>query len=93
MISPIALSALPPTGHLRQTMQPLQDALLRPACQKQHWEQFGHDKLCKKIKRAGGAEQYHANKKYTEPVVAAKACRGHEGADVLHLPRGRPFAH
>ena len=45
-----------------------------PACQKQHWEQ-GHDKLCKKIKRGGGAEQFHADKKYTESVVvAAKAC-------------------
>ena len=45
------------------------------ACQKQHWEVGGHDKLCKKIKKAGGAEQYHANMKYAEAVaVAAKAC-------------------
>ena len=44
-------------------------------CQKQHWESGGHDKLCKKIKKAGGAEQYHANKKYTESVtIAAEAC-------------------
>ena len=27
-----------------------------PACQKQHWEEGGHDQLCKKIKNAGGAE-------------------------------------
>ena len=46
-----------------------------PACQKQHWEGGGHDKLCRKIKKAGGAEQYHANKKYAESVtVAAEAC-------------------
>ena len=46
-----------------------------PACQKQHWEQGGHDTLCKKIKRGGGAEQYHADKKFTEAVtVAAEAC-------------------
>ena len=46
-----------------------------PECQKQHWERGGHDKLCKKIKKAGGAEQYNANKKYTEAVaVAAEAC-------------------
>ena len=33
------------------------------------------DELCKKIKRAGGAEQYNANKKYAEAVaVAAEAC-------------------
>ena len=45
------------------------------ACQKQHWEGGGHDKLCKKIKKAGGAEQYHANQKYAEAVaIAAKEC-------------------
>ena len=45
------------------------------ACQKKHWEEGGHDTLCKKIKKAGGAEQYHANKKYGEAVVvAAEAC-------------------
>ena len=44
-------------------------------CQKQHWESGGHDKLCKKIKKAGGAEQYNANQKYTAAVaVAAEAC-------------------
>jgi hypothetical protein len=44
-------------------------------CQKQHWEEGGHDKLCRKIRKGGGAEQYHANTKYAEAVVvAAKAC-------------------
>ena len=44
-------------------------------CQVQHWKEGGHDKLCKTIKKAGGAEQYNANKKYAEAVaVAAKAC-------------------
>ena len=46
-----------------------------PECQVQHWKEGGHDQLCKKIKRAGGAEQYNANKKYAEAVtVAAEAC-------------------
>jgi tetratricopeptide (TPR) repeat protein len=46
-----------------------------PECQKQHWEGGGHDKLCKVIKRAGGAEQYNANTKYAAAVaVAAEAC-------------------
>ena len=46
-----------------------------PACQKKHWEEGGHDQLCKPIKRAGGAEQYNANTKYTEAVaVAAEKC-------------------
>ena len=44
-------------------------------CQKTHWEEGGHDKLCKTIKKAGGAEQYNANENYTEAVaVAAEAC-------------------
>ena len=46
-----------------------------PACQKQHWEAGGHDKLCKKIRKGGGAEQYHADTMYTEAVaVATMAC-------------------
>ena len=46
-----------------------------PECQKQHWEGGGHDKLCKPIKKAGGAEQYNANTKYAEAVaVAAEKC-------------------
>jgi len=41
----------------------------------QHWKEGGHDNLCKKIKRSGGAEQYNANNRYTEAVaVAAEAC-------------------
>ena len=46
-----------------------------PACQEQHWKGCGHDKLCKKIKKSGGAEQYHAEKKHAEAVAdAAEAC-------------------
>ena len=46
-----------------------------PACQKKHWEEGGHDKLCKKIKKGGGAELYNADKKYKEAVAAAaKKC-------------------
>ena len=50
-------------------------ATVRPECQVQHWQEGGHDKLCKLIKEAGGAGQYHANKKYKEAVaVAVEAC-------------------
>ena len=46
-----------------------------PACQEQHWKGGGHDKLCKKIKRGGGTEQYHANEKYAAAVtVAVEKC-------------------
>ena len=45
------------------------------ACQKQHWESGGHDKLCKKIKKSGGAEQYNAEQRYAKAVaVAAEKC-------------------
>ena len=45
------------------------------ACQGQHWKEGGHDTLCKKIKKAGGAEQYNANQKYTAAVtVAVEKC-------------------
>jgi hypothetical protein len=37
----------------------------------QHWKEGGHDQLCKKIKKAGGHEQYHADKKYKEAVAEA----------------------
>ena len=64
-----------------------------PECQVQHWKEGGHDKLCKTIKKAGGAEQYNANKKYAEAVtVAAEEMRGgHEGPDMLHLHAGAPL--
>ncbi len=46
-----------------------------PECQVQHWKEGGHDQLCKLIKKAGGAEQYNANTKYTEAVaVAVEKC-------------------
>jgi len=46
-----------------------------PACQAQHWKEGGHDKLCKKIKRGGGAEQFHAANKYAEATATAiNAC-------------------
>ena len=46
-----------------------------PECQVQHWKEGGHDQLCKKMKKAGGAEQYNATKKYAEAVtIAAEAC-------------------
>jgi tetratricopeptide (TPR) repeat protein len=44
-----------------------------PECQVQHWKEGGHDQLCRPIKKAGGAEQYHANKKYAEAVAVAVA--------------------
>ena len=48
-----------------------------PECQKKHWKEGGHKDLCKEIKRGGGAEQYHADKKYEEAVAdAVEECAG-----------------
>ena len=41
------------------------------ACQEQHWKEGGHKDLCKRIKRGGGSERYHAEKKYKEAVAEA----------------------
>ena len=55
------------------------------ACQAQHWKEGGHDQLCKKIKRAGGAEQYNANEKYAEAVTVAATAWGEPAAsEVRH---------
>ena len=43
----------------------------KAACQREHWNAGGHKDLCKKIKKGGGAEQYHADKKYKEAVAVA----------------------
>ena len=55
-----------------------------PECQTQHWNTGGHNRaLCKRIKRGGGAEKYHANQKYDEAVAeAVETCSAHvpEGA-------------
>ena len=58
----------------------------------------GHGKICAAIASGGGAEQYHADKKYEEAVADAVEVRGGHGrSDVLHLFGGRlgrgPRAH
>jgi len=42
-------------------------------CQKLHWK--GHKAICQEVKRGGGAERYHADKRYAKAVaVAVKEC-------------------
>merc|ERR1711940_275820 len=47
-------------------------------CQAEHWN-TGHKKQCKKIQRAGGAEQFHADAKFKEAADAAVAECAAEG--------------
>ena len=64
-----------PLPHLAKQCSRCKTRYCGPACQKTHWEEGGHKDQCKQIKRGGGAEQYHADKKCTAAVtVAAEAC-------------------
>ena len=64
-----------PLPHLAKQCSRCKTRYCGPACQAQHWKEGGHDKVCKKIKRGGGAEQYHADKQYKEAVkVAVEKC-------------------
>ena len=47
-------------------------------CQAEHWAS-GHKKMCKKIQRAGGAEQFHADAEAKKAVDAAVASCAAEG--------------
>ena len=74
-------------------MRPLQHTLLRARMPGAALERGRPRQALQKIKKAGGAEQYNANKKYAEAVaVAVGGVRGrHEGPDVLHLHAGPPL--
>ena len=70
---PACAAPLPPTS--AKQCSRCKTRYCGPECQKTHWEEGGHDKLCRKIRKGGGAEQYNADTKYTEAVgVAAEAC-------------------
>ena len=71
-------------------MRPLQHALLRGSLPETALGARRPRQALQDDKKAGGAEQYNANEKYTEAVaVAAEACaEGHEGPEMLHLHAG-----
>ena len=60
------------------------------ACQGQHWKEGGHKDLCKRIKRGGGAERYHAEKKYKEAVAeAVKKCAKETKGQTCYICRDK----
>ena len=59
------------------------------ACQEQHWKEGGHKDLCKRIKRGGGSERYHAEKKYKEAVAEAVEKCAEDKEIVRYLRRAR----
>ena len=52
-----------------------------PECQVQHWKEGGHDQLCKKIKKAGGA--------FCEDHPASWAARQRRSLPFLCLAEGQ----
>ena len=64
-----------PLPHLAKQCSRCKTRYCGPACQIAHWKEGGHDKRCKNIRKGGGAEQHHADKKCKEAVAAAaEAC-------------------
>ena len=61
---PVCAAPLPPTSAKQCSC--CKTRLSGSNARKTHWEEGGHDKLCRKIRKGGGAEQYHADTKYTE---------------------------
>jgi hypothetical protein len=70
---PVCAAPLPPTS--AKQCSRCKTRYCGPECQKTHWEEGGHDKLCRKIRKGGGAEQYHADTRYKEALkVAVEKC-------------------
>ena len=58
-------------------------------CERYDRRRGGHGKICGDVASGGGAEQYHADKKYEEAVVeAVEECADDTGSDVLCLEDG-----
>ncbi len=75
MILTTCASCAAPLAHTAPQCGRCQTRYCGRPCQVQHYKEGGHKALCKKIKKAGGAEQYHAEKKYKEAVaVAVEKC-------------------
>ena len=53
-------------------MRAVSHSLLRATCLNNHAHRGGHDdEKCAEIERGGGAEQYHADRRYKEAVAVA----------------------
>ena len=66
-------SCAAPLPHLAKQCGRCKTRYCSPACQEQHWG-AGHSDHCRRIKRGGGAEAYHADKKYKEVAALAVEC-------------------
>ena len=73
-----------PLPRLAKQCSRCQTRYCHATCQQDHWRR-GHKQMCKKIFRGGGAEKYHADKKYKEAVAeAVEASNASDRTDVVH---------
>ena len=75
-----------PLPHLAKQCSRCKTRYCGPACQAQHWEEGGHAKLCKNIRKGGGAEQYYAKNKYSEAIaVAVEKCAADTNGQTCYI--------
>ena len=74
ILTTCAVCAVPLTHEAPATCAKCDTRYCSAACRHSHWRS-GHRGLCPDIRRAGGAEQYNADKRYAEAVeVAVEEC-------------------
>ena len=74
ILTTCAVCAVPLTHEAPATCAKCDTRYCSAACRHSHWR-GGHRGLCPDIRRAGGAEQYNADKRYAEAVeVAVEEC-------------------
>ena len=74
ILTTCAVCAVPLTHEAPATCAKCDTRYCSATCRHSHWRS-GHRGLCPEIRRAGGAEQYNADKKYAEAVeVAVEEC-------------------
>ena len=74
ILTTCAVCAVPLPEEAQATCAKCDTRYCSAACRHSHWR-GGHRGLCPEIRRAGGAEQYNADKRYAEAVeVAVEEC-------------------
>jgi len=74
ILTTCAVCAVPLSDEAQATCAKCDTRYCSAACRHSHWRS-GHRGLCPEIRRAGGAEQYNADKRFAEAVaVAVEEC-------------------
>ena len=74
ILTTCAACALPLPYEAKATCAKCDTRYCSPTCRHAHWR-GGHRGLCLEIRQSGGAEQYHADKRYADALnLAVEAC-------------------